>query len=190
VTRGATPRSDRTARRYVIRGTVQGVGFRPYIYRLAVDLGLGGEVWNGVDHVGVRVEGSADALARFERELPRGIPPAARLESVRGETVPPRGSDTFRIAESRGSAALAVRITADLATCAACLAELRAPEDRRFGYPFLNCTDCGPRYTITRGVPYDRPRTTMAPFTMCRLCAAEYENPASRRFHAQPNACP
>jgi hydrogenase maturation protein HypF len=173
-----------------VRGTVQGVGFRPFVYRAAAELGLAGEVWNDPDGVVIDAEGDAAALDALERRLRDAPPPRALVESVTWEARPSEGRGAFRIVESEARAPTSARVSADLATCAACLAELFDPGDRRFRYPFINCTDCGPRYTIVLEVPYDRRTTTMARFVMCDACAAEYHDPASRRFHAQPNACP
>jgi hydrogenase maturation protein HypF len=177
-------------RRFAVSGTVQGVGFRPFVYRVAEALQLTGRVWN--DGAGVTVEafGPPLRLDELERRLRETPPPAARVERL--ETSPLRGQPParFEIAPSRSGGAPSVAIGADLATCAACLVELGDPADRRHRYPFTNCTDCGPRFTIALGVPYDRPATTMAGFTMCGPCAAEYGDPHDRRYHAQPNACP
>jgi hydrogenase maturation protein HypF len=173
-----------------VRGTVQGVGFRPFAYRMATDLGLRGSVWNDSDGVVIDAEGDPAALEALRGRLTDAPPPRARVERVEVEGVPVVGLPPFRIVRSQEQPALAARVPADLATCDACLAEMADPRDRRFGYPFINCTDCGPRYTIVRDVPYDRARTTMSAFTMCAPCAGEYEDPRSRRFHAQPNACP
>ncbi|MDP9453365.1 MAG: carbamoyltransferase HypF [Actinomycetota bacterium] len=173
-----------------MRGTVQGVGFRPFVYRVAIELGLAGQVSNDSEGVLVEVEGPVEALATFGRRLLDEAPPLARIHEIDAQAVPPIGDATFRIVQSRAGAAPASAVSVDVATCEDCLAELSDPADRRFGYPFTNCTNCGPRYTIIRSIPYDRPATTMAGFPMCDACAAEYHNPADRRFHAQPNACP
>ncbi|HUA02731.1 MAG TPA: carbamoyltransferase HypF [Solirubrobacteraceae bacterium] len=180
------------ARRARVRvtGTVQGVGFRPYVYRLAGELGLGGFVLNDAHGVLIEVEGSADSVDRFVARLPSEAPPLAVLEGVVVEDRSVRGEAGFAIRESIGGAVPDAPVTPDTATCDDCLHELFDPTDRRFRYPFINCTNCGPRFTIVRGVPYDRPLTTMAGFVMCSECRAEYEDPADRRFHAQPNACP
>lgn len=179
------------ARRLIeITGIVQGVGFRPYVYGLARRLGLGGSVRNETGGVRIEVEGEPAALDSFQTELTARPPPAARIASVSWQPTPPRGEKTFCIDASTEDEAGPVFVAPDLATCAACLAELFDPADRRYRYPFLNCTDCGPRLTIVRAVPYDRPRTTMAGFAMCPACRAEYDDPADRRFHAQPTACP
>jgi len=173
-----------------VEGIVQGVGFRPFVYTLATGLGLSGFVGNDVDGVFVEVEGPSAAVTEFLRQLERDPPPLARIERVTATTVTPRGETSFAIAASGPAGPRRTLVSADSATCADCLRELADPADRRFGYPFINCTNCGPRFTIVRDVPYDRPFTTMAPFTMCPACAAEYHDPADRRFHAQPTCCP
>lgn len=173
-----------------IRGTVQGVGFRPFVYRTALELGLHGSVWNDPDGVVVDAEGTAEALDALASRIGSAAPPRARVEAVDVAAQPPVGLGPFAIRRSEDREPSAARVSPDLATCEACLAELADPADRRFRYPFINCTDCGPRYSIVRDVPYDRSRTTMAAFTMCASCAAEYADPLSRRFHAQPDACP
>ncbi|HET9718536.1 MAG TPA: carbamoyltransferase HypF [Solirubrobacteraceae bacterium] len=173
-----------------VRGTVQGVGFRPYVYRLAGELGLSGFVLNDSEGVRLEVEGPAPAVAEFILRLDAEAPPLARLESVAAEEREPVGHSGFAIRDSPRSGAPDAAVTPDSATCEPCRRELLDPADRRFRYPFINCTDCGPRFTIVRGVPYDRPLTTMAGFTMCPSCRAEYEDPLDRRFHAQHNACP
>jgi hydrogenase maturation protein HypF len=178
----------RTAGR--VEGTVQGVGFRPYVYRIAREEGLGGFVLNDERGVLIDVEGAADAVDRFVARLPAEAPPLAAIETVAWTALPPTGEHVFRILDSSRGGEPAAPVTADAATCDACLAELFDPADRRHRYPFVNCTNCGPRFTIVRGVPYDRARTTMAAFRMCAACQAEYDDPADRRFHAQPNACP
>ena len=173
-----------------IEGTVQGVGFRPHVYRLASDLGLGGYVLNDERGVLLEAEGDDDSVERFVVRLRAEAPPLADIQRVLSEEVAVRGEDGFRIlASGRDGEPLAL-VAPDAATCPDCLAELFDPADRRHRYPFVNCTNCGPRFTIVRGVPYDRPLTTMARFAMCALCQAEYDDPADRRFHAQPNACP
>lgn len=173
-----------------IRGVVQGVGFRPFVHGLATRLHLVGFVANRGGRVEVEVEGDPEALAEFERELRASAPPLARIESLVARDVAARGEPDFRIHPSRGDASPAVYIAPDVATCEACLAELFDPADRRFAYPFINCTACGPRLTIITGSPYDRERTTMAGFAMCERCRREYEDPGDRRFHAEPIACP
>jgi len=180
----------RTRLRLSVRGRVQGVGFRPYVYRLAVDLGLSGLVGNDTHGAFIEIEGPREAVERFTKRLPAELPPLARIVEVQVETIPVQSSQQFRIDRSETTGLQDAEITPDVATCADCLAELADPKDRRFRYPFINCTNCGPRYTIIRSVPYDRPNTTMARFTMCPACRREYDDPADRRFHAQPNACP
>ncbi len=173
-----------------VTGTVQGVGFRPFVHRLAGELGLGGWVLNDSDGVVVEAEGEPAAVAALLARIEAEAPPLARVERVQSEELAPRGEAGFEIRASVGGGEPRAPVSPDVATCAACLAELFDPADRRYRYPFVNCTDCGPRFTIVTGVPYDRPRTTMAGFEMCARCRAEYEDPADRRFHAQPNACP
>jgi hydrogenase maturation protein HypF len=173
-----------------VEGVVQGVGFRPYVHRLAVELGLNGFVRNDARGAVIEVEGPAEAIDALLARLPAEAPPAAVIEAVEREAVPPRGEQGFGIVESARAGTPDAQVSPDIATCEACLRELFDPADRRHRYPFINCTDCGPRFTIVRGVPYDRPLTTMAGFTMCEACAAEYADPSNRRFHAQPNACP
>jgi hydrogenase maturation protein HypF len=173
-----------------VTGTVQGVGFRPYVYRLAADLELTGFVLNDAHGVLIEVEGTDAQVDRFLERLPREAPPLAVLEQVVASDRAPSGARGFTIVASLSGDVPDAPVTPDSATCADCLRELFDPADRRFRYPFINCTNCGPRFTIVRGVPYDRPLTTMSSFPMCPECRAEYEDPADRRFHAQPNACP
>jgi hydrogenase maturation protein HypF len=184
------PARGRRRTRVRVHGTVQGVGFRPYVYRLAGELGLGGWVLNDAHGVLLEVEGTAGAVEAFLVRLGPDAPPLAVIEHVLSEEVAVCGEGGFAIRESIGNELPDAPVTPDTATCEDCLRELFDPTDRRFRYPFINCTNCGPRFTIVRGVPYDRPLTTMAAFTMCGPCRAEYEDPADRRFHAQPNACP
>lgn len=172
-----------------IRGTVQGVGFRPFVYSLASRLNLSGFVTNNAGGVAIEVEGDAEILERFERELTSSPPPLARIDSIGARRLPPTGERSFRIEHSRTDGDASVFISPDVATCDACLQELFDANNRRFRYPFINCTACGPRLTIVTGSPYDRERTTMASFAMCAACRAEYLNPADRRFHAEPIAC-
>jgi hydrogenase maturation protein HypF len=173
-----------------VEGIVQGVGFRPFVYALATGLGLSGFVGNDVDGVFVEVEGPQAAVTEFLRQLEQDPPPLARIERVTARPIIPNGDTSFAIAASGPAGPRRALVSADTATCEDCLRELADPADRRFGYPFINCTNCGPRFTIVRDVPYDRPFTTMAPFAMCPRCAAEYHDPADRRFHAQPTCCP
>ncbi|MDQ6731666.1 MAG: acylphosphatase, partial [Actinomycetota bacterium] len=173
-----------------VSGTVQGVGFRPHVYRLAHEHALAGFVRNDTRGVELEVEGPAEAIAEFLIALSAQAPPLAVLETVDCAECAPRGEAGFAILASSAAGRADAPVTPDSATCADCLAELRDPADRRYRYPFINCTNCGPRFTIVRGVPYDRPLTSMAGFAMCDACREEYEDPANRRFHAQPNACP
>ncbi len=175
-----------------IEGTVQGVGFRPYVHRLARELGVGGLVGNDERGVFAEVEGPPDVIAAFLRRLPIEAPPLATVERIDARHLAGTGETGFSIVPSRrdGGAPGGRDVIPDAATCEDCLRELFDPVDRRHRYPFVNCTNCGPRFTIVRDVPYDRPATTMAGFAMCAACQAEYDDPADRRFHAQPNACP
>jgi len=181
---------DVEGRRILVRGTVQGVGFRPWVYRLAVEEGLSGRVRNDARGVTIDVFGRPGPLEAFLRRLGTEAPPAALLREVREETIPAEPLAGFAILPSEGEGSRRVSIPPDLATCAECLHEVQDPADRRHLYPFTNCTHCGPRFTIARDVPYDRPATTMASFPMCPACRREYEDPLDRRFHAQPVACP
>jgi hydrogenase maturation protein HypF len=173
-----------------VRGVVQGVGFRPFVYRLALEEGLAGSIGNDTGGVTIEVEGPAERVEAFRRRLEAEAPPLSRIDSVAVRETPATGETGFHIIASEASGHVSTGIPADAATCADCLRELLDPNDRRYRYPFLNCTNCGPRYTITRRIPYDRPQTSMARFTMCVACQAEYDDPTNRRFHAQPNACP
>ncbi len=173
-----------------MRGAVQGVGFRPFVYRLATELGLAGWVLNDVRGVEVEVEGPAALLEAFRARLEAEAPPRAVVRSVSVSWHEPAGFRTFEIRKSTGGGEKSVSVLPDLATCDDCLAELNDPADRRHRYPFLNCTNCGPRFTIVRALPYDRPNTTMSGFALCADCRREYEEPRDRRFHAQPTACP
>ncbi|MDX3695772.1 carbamoyltransferase HypF [Streptomyces europaeiscabiei] len=177
-------------RRITVRGVVQGVGFRPYLYGLATELALAGHVTNTPEGVVVEVEGTASAVAGFCDRIAAQAPPLARVESVDHREMPPVGGTAFTILASRADGRARTLVSPDSATCADCLAELADPADRRYRHPFVNCTHCGPRFTIVTGVPYDRAGTTMAGFAMCPDCAREYADPADRRFHAQPVACP
>jgi len=184
--------ADTTAERRAIRvrGAVQGVGFRPFVYRLAHELQLAGWVFNDADGVSIEVQGPAAALTRFERRLKTDAPPLARVERI---VATPRATHDheqgFRILASRPGQ-VTTSIPPDSATCNDCLAELFDPADRRHRYAFINCTQCGPRYTLTRALPYDRAQTSMAAFALCPRCLREYTDPLDRRFHAEPNACP
>ncbi len=180
----------RVARRLRVRGVVQGVGFRPFVYRYARSLGLAGWVRNDGGGVEIEVQGSEPLVEAFTGGLVAEAPPLARIDLIEPEVIPPDdGRRDFAILPSAGGT-VATAIGPDVGVCSACLAELFDPADRRWRYPFINCTHCGPRYTITRSLPYDRARTSMAGFEQCPACAAEYAHPGDRRFHAEPNACP
>jgi hydrogenase maturation protein HypF len=176
-------------RRLRITGVVQGVGFRPFVHVLASRHGLGGYVLNDGAGVVIEAEGEAAVLSEFMAAVTEQAPTLAQIDAVATEPLAPMGERAFRIEPSASGQATAL-IPADTATCEACLGELLDPEDRRYRYPFINCTQCGPRFTIVERVPYDRTNTTMARFEMCERCRAEYEDPADRRFHAEPIACP
>ena len=176
-------------RAVLVCGVVQGVGFRPFVYRLAFEEGLAGFIGNDTDGVTIEVEGPEERVEAFLDRLRAEAPPLARIDSIVARDVTAIGEVGFRIVASEVLGPVSTGIPADAATCRDCLRELLDPEDRRYGYPFLNCTNCGPRFTITRRIPYDRPQTSMARFKMCAACEAEYDDPLSRRFHAQPNAC-
>ncbi|HEY3864823.1 MAG TPA: carbamoyltransferase HypF [Solirubrobacteraceae bacterium] len=173
-----------------VEGLVQGVGFRPHVYRLARELDLGGFVLNDERGVLLEVEGDPETVERFLESLRREPPPLARIERILSEPVATDGIDSFEIRPSVHVGTPRALVSPDTATCAECLAEMNDSRDRRHRYPFINCTNCGPRFTIATDVPYDRASTTMASFVMCERCRAEYEDPGDRRFHAQPNACP
>lgn len=181
-----------TARRaFIAAGQVQGVGFRPFVYRLAREGGLTGTVGNTSDGVRMEVQGPPEEVARFGRRLRAELPPLARLVGLDEEELAPLSGETaFTIVPSHGHAGHSVLVSPDMGSCPDCLADMRDPANRRHGYPFTNCTNCGPRYTITRAIPYDRATTTMSCFPLCPDCAAEYADPGDRRFHAQPIACP
>lgn len=180
----------RERREISVRGIVQGVGFRPFVYSLAKRHGLCGLVRNDAEGVHIEVEGAPEELGLFVHEVETEAPPLAAVEAVSWRPLSVAGEGEFRIEESREGLRRQALVSPDVATCDGCLAELLDPADRRYRYPFTNCTNCGPRFTITRSVPYDRPTTTMAHFEMCPECQQEYDDPSDRRFHAQPNACP
>jgi hydrogenase maturation protein HypF len=185
-----TPNKRRAAARLTVFGVVQGVGFRPYVYRLAHSLGLDGWVANAGSGVEIHVEGPAPAVReRFPAALRAGLPPLAVIEKLDQRPVPVEGHRDFKIRKTRDARGF-VFISPDIATCPDCLEEIATPGARRYRYAFTNCTNCGPRYTIVRDLPYDRPRTTMSGFPMCPDCRKEYEDPFDRRHHAQPIACP
>ncbi len=175
--------------RIEIRGTVQGVGFRPWVYRVAHEVGVGGRVHNHARGVTVEAFGREEALDELIARL-REPPLPARVRELTAETIPGEPTNDFVIVHSAEGGPRALSIPPDLATCPDCEREINDPDNRRFNYPFTNCTSCGPRFTIATGVPYDRPATTMAKFIMCPACQREYDDPRDRRFHAQPNACP
>lgn len=176
-------------RRIVVSGIVQGVGFRPHVYRVAHRYGLSGYVRNTSSGAAIEVQGPDDVLGRFLADLKSEAPPLARIAALSIEEVPCQPDATFEILRSASGEHTDTLIAPDIATCSDCLQEMLDPADRRYGYPFINCTNCGPRFTIQRRIPYDRSNTSMASFPMCRACEREYGDPLSRRFHAQPNAC-
>jgi hydrogenase maturation protein HypF len=182
--------TDLQRRRFTVSGVVQGVGFRPFVHRLAGDLGLTGFVGNDARAVFTEVQGAPGSVAEFQRRLGLEAPPMAVVAAVTGEAIPVQDETGFRIVPSVGGAGVRTLVSPDVATCDPCRAELFDPTDRRYRHPFITCTDCGPRFTIMRDLPYDRPTTTMADFRMCGKCAGEYEDVTDRRFHAQPIACP
>jgi hydrogenase maturation protein HypF len=172
-----------------VKGVVQGVGFRPFVHRLAADLHLAGLVGNDTEGVFVEIEGSTSRVDTFERRLMAEKPPMARIDAIDKAAEAVTGDRVFRIVQSRSAARVSTFVSPDAAACDDCLAEMSDPSDRRFRYPFINCTNCGPRFTITTRLPYDRSNTTMRGFAMCEACAIEYQDPADRRYHAQPVAC-
>ena len=186
----STPRAPVGRREIRVRGIVQGVGFRPFVYNLAQRMGLAGYVLNSSAGVLIEVEGDAAVLDGFVCALRDEAPPLAQIEDVSVSSLESAGYVGFVIRESVDEPGQLVPVSPDVSTCDDCMRDFRSPVNRRYGYPFTNCTNCGPRYTITRTIPYDRPLTTMACFAMCERCLREYEDPTDRRFHAQPNACP
>lgn len=176
--------------RLTVRGLVQGVGFRPFVFRLARELRLSGWVGNAPEGVRIEAEGPQESLSRFCERLCAELPPRARIRALERSILSPVGHAGFSIRTSAADGVPTTWVMPDIATCDACIREVFDPAQRRHRYPFTNCTDCGPRYSIIRRLPYDRPNTTMALFTMCAACRAEYEDPCDRRFHAQPIACP
>jgi len=173
-----------------VRGVVQGVGFRPFVYQLAAKHSLKGWVLNTSGDVKIEVEGDREALDKFVTELESMAPPLAHIEGITAVGDPVKGYTQFEIRHSLAEEGKYQLVSPDIATCEACKSELLSPEDRRYRYPFTNCTNCGPRFTIIEDIPYDRPKTTMRCFKMCPECQREYDDPLDRRFHAQPNACP
>jgi hydrogenase maturation protein HypF len=174
----------------VIRGAVQGVGFRPFVYRLATEMDLTGWVVNSAQGVFIEVEGDRTSLEAFLLRLDKEKPPRAFIQSLEYSLLDPLGYTAFEIRQSDESGEKTALVLPDIATCPDCLREIVDPSNRRYRYPFTNCTNCGPRFTIIESLPYDRPRTSMKMFTMCEECQREYDDPLDRRFHAQPNACP
>ena len=180
---------EMTARRISVRGIVQGVGFRPFVYRIAVDHNLAGWVFNDASGVEIHAEGHAADVDAFLHELQFHPPTIAQIEKILSDVVEPERLSDFRILISRHNSVPTVRISPDLATCDDCLHEMRDPHDRRYQYPYINCSQCGPRYSIVEKLPYDRSGTTMAAWTLCPRCQSEYHDPRDRRHHAQPTAC-
>ena len=176
--------------RIEIQGTVQGVGFRPFVHRLATELGLAGWVRNDTRGVFIEAEGPRADLEVFLRRIREERPPRASIQSFGNSWIEPSGERGFEIRRSEEAGSKTTPVLPDIAPCSDCLAEIADPSDRRYRYPFTNCTNCGPRFSILLDLPYDRPRTTMKGFAMCARCRREYEDPGDRRFHAQPNACP
>ncbi len=179
---------DLEARRIEVRGVVQGVGFRPFVWRLAERHGVAGRVRNASGVVEIHAEGAPEVLEAFTAAIVGETPPLARVEAVSWTPVTAEGLGGFDVETSVDGVGDRL-VSADAATCAACLTELFDPDDRRYRYPFINCTDCGPRFTIIEALPYDRERTSMRAFPMCDQCRREYEDPGDRRFHAEPVAC-
>ncbi|MFN2151339.1 MAG: acylphosphatase, partial [Anaerolineales bacterium] len=173
-----------------ITGIVQGVGFRPFIYNMAMRMGLLGWVRNTAAGVDIEVDGTRETVESFVQSIQSEAPPLARIDSIEVVNGLAQGFSSFEIVHSEAISGAFQPISPDVSICADCLRELYDPQDRRYRYPFINCTNCGPRFTIIQDIPYDRPKTTMAPFPMCPACAAEYQDPLDRRFHAQPVACP
>ncbi|HUW34494.1 MAG TPA: Sua5/YciO/YrdC/YwlC family protein, partial [Planctomycetota bacterium] len=178
------------ARELLVTGVVQGVGFRPFVYRIARQHGIGGTVCNTSEGVRIEIEGTAGQLDAFRRSFDEELPPLAQVTSVKESDRQPRGLHEFTILPSTDETTHEALIPPDVSICRNCLRELHDPSDRRHGYAFINCTDCGPRYTIIVDVPYDRPQTAMADFPMCDDCLRDYRDPADRRFHAEATCCP
>ena len=184
-------RANQRARvRIRVDGIVQGVGFRPFVHSLASRIALSGFIRNDSRGVVIEVEGAHDRLGAFVNRLRSEAPPLAAIEHIESVTIPLTGEGGFEIGESDSAGDREALIAPDMASCDDCVREIFTPGDRRFRYPFNNCTNCGPRFTIVTSVPYDRPLTTMARFAMCPECASEYSDPLNRRFHAQPVSCP
>src|ERR1700733_1728107 len=181
-----TPAVPISRKQILIRGIVQGVGFRPFVYNLAQSLELSGYILNSSSGVTIEIEGPEANIEHFLDTLQKNPPPLAQVTDIVRVELLPQGATQFFIRESREDDAAFVLVSPDVATCEACWRDFGDPANRRFGYPFTNCTNCGPRYTIVQEIPYDRAKTTMTTFRMCNLCSAEYEDPRDRRFHAQP----
>jgi len=181
---------ERVARFITISGRVQGVGFRPFVYRLAHRHGITGWVRNANGAVEIHAEGQPDQLQRFSEALLNDAPPLSAPAKLSSENCPPEAAPAFSILDSQSRNTADIHVPADGFVCADCLAELHDPANRRHRYPFINCTQCGPRYTLITALPYDRPNTAMRDFALCPDCRQEYENPLDRRFHAEPIACP
>ncbi len=177
-------------RRIEIQGIVQGVGFRPFVFNLAQRLGITGEVANTGSGVIIYAQGDDDQLTQFMHSLNNDAPPLAHIININTVEAPFRPLTDFTIVASENSHERSALISPDVAVCSDCLNEMNDSADRRYSHPFINCTNCGPRFTIIGDLPYDRPQTTMVDFTMCEECRSEYSDPADRRFHAQPIACP
>ena len=173
-----------------VTGRVQGVGFRPSIYRFASAAGLAGSVRNTRRGVVIEIEGTREALTAFASSLENDLPPLARIDTLEAERIEPGGGDGFVIVESEEAGGASALYPVDTAVCSDCLSEMADPGDPRYRYPFINCTNCGPRFTIIEDLPYDRPLTTMKEFEMDSLCRGQYTDPADRRFHAEPISCP
>jgi hydrogenase maturation protein HypF len=181
--------ADYVARKFYVNGIVQGVGFRPFVYQLANQYGLKGEVANTASGVSIHIEGPSSQINSFETDLKANSPPLAHIVEITSRDESPKNYGQFRIVSSRNTEQMSTLISPDVSICQDCHKELFDSSNRRFGYAFINCTNCGPRYTIIDDIPYDRPKTSMRHFKMCPLCQAEYDDPNNRRFHAQPNAC-
>ena len=181
--------NDISAKKLKVNGIVQGVGFRPFVFQLAEHYELKGEVANTSFGVSIHIEGPPDRLASFEADLAAKSPPLAYIVEISGNSQTVKNYTDFRIVKSKGETAMSTLISPDVSVCDDCLQEMFDPRNRRYSYPFINCTNCGPRYTIIDDIPYDRPKTSMRHFKMCPACQAEYDDPTDRRFHAQPNAC-
>ena len=176
--------------RVIIRGAVQGVGFRPFVYRLAAEMKLPGWVSNSAQGVFIEVEGEKDTLNQFLFRLQKETPPRAFIQSLEFSFLDPTGFTSFEIRKSDSAGTKTALVLPDISTCPDCLKEIFNPSNRRYIYPFTNCTNCGPRFSIIEKLPYDRANTSIKKFKMCPDCESEYNNPLDRRFHAQPNACP